>query len=178
MNGYTYSFIRQVDEHGRIVLPKDFRDSLNIDLLDAVDITLSGKLIQIKKYEQLQTLSSLCDEALNALSKSSNIPCVVCDTTQVITSRNASLLSGVLISEDVKHFIRTFTPYLYDESTYCLTDSDRYPIDSIFLIGSKDNPIGAIVLLRYRPVTDVERGNAKFLADFLSGKLNKKEKGW
>ena len=44
--------VRQIDELGRIVLPKELRNILEIKIKDRLEIFLDGDRIIIEKYEQ------------------------------------------------------------------------------------------------------------------------------
>lgn len=43
--------VRKVDELGRIVIPKELRTTLGIDLKDPLEIYIEGDQIMFKKYE-------------------------------------------------------------------------------------------------------------------------------
>lgn len=43
--------IRKIDELGRIVIPKEVRRKLEIDIKDSVEIYVEGDAILLKKYE-------------------------------------------------------------------------------------------------------------------------------
>ena len=43
--------VRKVDELGRIVIPKELRGSLGIDVRDPLEIFVDGEFIMLKKYE-------------------------------------------------------------------------------------------------------------------------------
>ncbi len=45
--------VRKVDELGRIVLPKDLRNRLAIDVRDALEVYLDGDCIKLRKYEPI-----------------------------------------------------------------------------------------------------------------------------
>ena len=165
-NDTTYGLIRHVDELGRIVVPKEIRKQLNISETDAVEISVSGRSIVIKKYQPLQTLESLCGDYLSALAKSSNVTCAVCSTEYVLTSRGISLSTEVLLSEKVMKHIRLQNPYHYDEN---------FLVDTLYPIGTREKPCGAVIFLHYRNTTAVERGQAKLIADMLTQLTRNKE---
>lgn len=168
-NEITYGFIRHVDELGRIVVPKEIRRQLNISETDAVEISVSGRCIVIKKYQPLQTLESLCEEYLSALAKSSNVTCAICSTEYVLTSRGINLSSNALLSEKVIEHIRLQDAYNYDEeNTLRLFDSQNFLVDALYPIGTKEKPCGAVIFLHYRNTTAVERSCAKLIADMLT----------
>lgn len=43
--------VRKIDELGRIVIPKEVRNKLEIDIKDSVEIYVEGNCILLKKYE-------------------------------------------------------------------------------------------------------------------------------
>ena len=43
--------IRKIDELGRIVIPKEVRKKLEIDIKDSVEIYVEGNCILLKKYD-------------------------------------------------------------------------------------------------------------------------------
>lgn len=42
--------VRKVDELGRIVIPKELRTGLDIDVKDPIEIFVEGEFIMLKKY--------------------------------------------------------------------------------------------------------------------------------
>lgn len=47
----SIGIIRRVDDLGRIVIPKEIRDSFKIDIGDPLEIFTQGKTVVLKKYE-------------------------------------------------------------------------------------------------------------------------------
>ena len=47
----SVGIVRKIDELGRIVLPKELRTSLSIDVGDPMEIFVDGSSIMLKKYE-------------------------------------------------------------------------------------------------------------------------------
>ncbi|WP_064199041.1 AbrB/MazE/SpoVT family DNA-binding domain-containing protein [Brevibacillus brevis] len=43
--------VRKVDELGRIVLPKELRETFDINIKDAIEIYVNGESIILKKYQ-------------------------------------------------------------------------------------------------------------------------------
>jgi transcriptional pleiotropic regulator of transition state genes len=43
--------VRKVDELGRVVLPKELRDTMDIKEKDPLEIFVDGEIILLKKYE-------------------------------------------------------------------------------------------------------------------------------
>jgi len=63
--------VRKIDELGRLVLPVKLRRTLDLNENDALDISVEGQSIILKKYEPACTF---CDNANNLVSfKGKNI---------------------------------------------------------------------------------------------------------
>lgn len=67
--------VRKIDELGRIVIPKELRKILNIDIKDPMEIFTEKDSIILKKYE-------------------SNMTCII---TGEISNQNVSLCNGKII---------------------------------------------------------------------------------
>jgi len=65
--------------------------------------------------------------------------------------------------------IRLQIPYSYDEDEVLnLFDHQNFLVDSLYPIGTKEKPCGAVIYLHYRNTTSVEQGCAKLIADMLT----------
>lgn len=67
--------VRQIDELGRIVLPKELRDILDIKIKDALEISLDANRIIIKKYEKS---CAVCGLNVDLLPFKEKLICVKC----------------------------------------------------------------------------------------------------
>ncbi len=43
--------VRKIDELGRIVIPKELRKTMSIDIKDPLEVFVDGDLVILKKYE-------------------------------------------------------------------------------------------------------------------------------
>jgi len=48
----SIGIVRHIDELGRVVLPKELRDILDIKIKDGLEISFDGSRIILKKHEQ------------------------------------------------------------------------------------------------------------------------------
>ena len=67
--------VRRVDELGRIVLPKELRDTFDIHKQDPVEIFVDGEYIVLKKYEPA---CIFCGNAGNVVSIKGKNVCQDC----------------------------------------------------------------------------------------------------
>lgn len=67
--------VRKIDELGRVVIPKELRGTLAIEIKDAIEIFVENDKIILKKY----------------------VPNMACAVTGEVSDENLSLLGGKLI---------------------------------------------------------------------------------
>ena len=48
--------VRRIDNLGRIVIPKEIRDTLRIKNGDSLEINIEGEIVTLKKYSELNNL--------------------------------------------------------------------------------------------------------------------------
>ena len=168
-NERNYGLIRHIDELGRVVIPKEIRNQLNIHPEDAVEITVNGRTIAIKKYQKLHTLESLCEQCLMVLGKSTNASCAICNTEHIVASRGVSISKEPLLSAQIRNLIRNQKIYHHSETeTLTLFEDNKFVVDTLYPIGTSPSPMGAVILLHYRDTTEAEQACAKYLADLLT----------
>jgi len=67
--------VRQVDELGRIVIPKELRDTLGIQIKDSLEIFVDGEMIILRKYDPG---CLFCGNAYNVIYFKSKLICRDC----------------------------------------------------------------------------------------------------
>ena len=68
--------VRRVDSLGRIVLPIELRNLLNIDPKDSLEIFVEGSTIMLKKYEPQCTFCDSADEVVHFKGKNVCKKCI------------------------------------------------------------------------------------------------------
>ena len=175
-NPLSLGTIRTIDDLGRIVLPRQIRDKLGIHPKDSLEIRTNGQTILLKKYEEMQTLLSLCNEYLEAFAKSSSTACAICSTQFVLATRGIALSDNYPLSGPVRKLIKELQVYHYqDTEKIPIFDNSNYYLDSLYPIGTVSKPLGCVVLFHFRPQTKEERACAKYIADILTNMLSKED---
>ncbi len=64
--------IRKIDDLGRIVLPKELRNSLNINSGDDFEITIDNKKIILEKFSKLDSFEDIIKKYINCFYVSEN----------------------------------------------------------------------------------------------------------
>lgn len=67
--------VRKVDELGRIVIPKELRVTLGIDVKDSLEIFVDGERIMLRKYEPA---CLFCDRANQTFHFKGKLICQTC----------------------------------------------------------------------------------------------------
>lgn len=67
--------IRKVDELGRIVIPMELRNKLNISVKDPIEIYVEGTSIVLKKFEPN---CIFCDSSKNLITYKDKLVCNKC----------------------------------------------------------------------------------------------------
>ena len=80
----TTGIIRNTDELGRIVIPKELRDIFEIKEKDPIEILVNDNSIVLKKYEK---------------------SCIFCDTTKKLTKFKNKLICHKCMESITKKFI-------------------------------------------------------------------------
>lgn len=83
--------VRRIDDLGRVVIPKEIRRTLRIREGDALEIftDAQGGVI-FKKYSPVGELSAFAAQYAEVLSKSANVPTLVCDRDHVVAAAGVS----------------------------------------------------------------------------------------
>lgn len=144
--------VRRIDDLGRVVIPKEIRRTLRIREGDALEIfTDSQGGVIFKKYSPVGELSAFASQYADVLSKSINLPTIVCDRDHVVAA------AGVSRKEYLE---RRITPeleeYMQNRKNFISTGkSDFRPVEGIDRTASVICPIiassdvtGAVVLLQ------------------------------
>ena len=165
----TSGIIRRFDDLGRIVVPREIRRLLQLSEGDAMEISVAGNSIRLNKYQPLHFHETLCGPYLAAFCKNFQLACAICDTEHVLASRVTTIPKEPMLSQSARDHIQMLQPYLYSpDSRMPLLEDGSHTVDSLYPVGTKEQPIGAVVLPHYRTVTDAERTCARLLADILT----------
>lgn len=83
--------VRRIDDLGRVVIPKEIRRTLRIREGDALEIftDAQGGVI-FKKYSPVGELSAFAAQYAEVLSKSANVPVLVCDRDHIVAAAGVS----------------------------------------------------------------------------------------
>lgn len=168
--------IRRFDDLGRIVIPREVRRLLHLQEGDAMEITVAGSRISLERYQPLGFRESLCGPYLAAFCRGFRLACAICGTEHVLASRIINIPREPMLSQHAREHIQALEPYLFSpESQMPLLEGGGHMVDTLFPVGTKGKPMGAVVLPHYRTVTDTERTCARLIADILTETIIQEE---
>ena len=168
----TIGVTRRIDDLGRVVIPKEFRQALRIRIGDLVEISLnkSGELT-VKKYSPVGELGNFAREYTESLGFISGMTALICDTEQFISSSNKGKdnLLGKRISDTLRDKIIVGSLYEGEQLIPLTQDDDciKYSSQLICPILFSETAIGAVVLTGKKPMDTTEQKLVRTAADFL-----------
>lgn len=83
--------VRRIDDLGRVVIPKEIRRTLRIREGDPLEIftdTQGGVIF--RKYSPVEELSTFAAEYAEVLSRTANLPTIICDRDHVVAAAGVS----------------------------------------------------------------------------------------
>lgn len=140
--------VRGVDEIGRVAIPKQIRNRLNILPGDNLEFSIEGKSIVMSKYKDMDTLGDLANTVAEAVGAVTKLGVVICNKHRVIGTsgvRPEGMLD-VKIVEDILNL----------DSVFDSTEANKviWPVAGcglrarfIQVVKLKDVAIGAICVL-------------------------------
>ena len=78
--------VRKIDELGRIVIPKEIRNNLNIKNSESIEICVEGESIILKKYYKMNNLINLINEYIKIFECLIDSGLIITDREKVITT--------------------------------------------------------------------------------------------
>ena len=136
-NKQVTGLFRRLDALGRIVIPKEYRRAMHLFEDDLAEIILCDQQLIIKKHQPLTSMQSLCQQYLIAYAKNSGVPCIICNTENILAVRGVSLSTSARFSDDVSSYIRNKQIFHFTEDAALdLIGDGKYPIDCLYPIVS------------------------------------------
>ena len=149
--------VRRIDNLGRIVIPKEIRDTLRIKNGDSLEINIEGELVTLKKYSELNNLIEIETIIANLLRE--------------------TLKKDVLITNKDKYIIGTKHEYIDKKITNELLEilENRQMIiqkskDQNTLINPiiiKGDVIGSIIIISNEEIEENQIKTVTLLSNFL-----------
>ena len=172
--------VRRIDELGRVVIPKEIRRTLLIREGDPLEIFTEheGNII-LKKYSPIGELASYAKFFSDAVSRTFNKSCVICDTDTVVAASGSSKkdYADKRITKDLRNAIEKRDKFFGDmPAPFPITEGTQKAVRSFGMmpIISEGHTIGAVLSLAGDGEVPVEKEDMKALeviASFLGKQM-------
>ena len=112
MNGIT--FIRKIDDLGRIVIPKELRGKLKLSENENILLKLTDNKIEIQKYSYINNYQSMINGIINAFYEIYKLPIKLTDNNKtiieagIINETKETIIENILFNSTI---IGTLTIY-------------------------------------------------------------------
>lgn len=148
---------RKIDELGRIVIPKEIRNNLNINVNDELEIYVNDNKIIFEKYSKLDNIKDFIKNLIKNIKDVNEMKILVTDKEKVIDTNE-------LITKDLKNIIENNV----NKKNINLNITDKLETNcSINIIKENYLPIGSVVIVGNNlNELDCKLGN--FIAQILS----------
>ena len=171
--------VRRVDMLGRLVIPKETRNTLKINFGDPIEIYTEKDEIILKKYSPILNAAEYAENIARSLFKTTERNVVICDDSSYLACEGETVgkLKGCPLHErtanairkqqtEISNFSEGGAPFLFDEYI-----NDRLCNQLFLPIIFENRTVGGIILAdgdKNRPITAADVKTATLAADLVS----------
>lgn len=148
---------RKIDELGRIVIPKEIRNNLNIKINDEMEIIVENNNIILKKHTKLDNIEDLIEIMIKNVLVITNKNIFITDKTKLFSTKekiSEELLDVINSNKDVKN------------KNINITDELTIECD-IYIIRDNFTPIGSVII-NSEKLSEMDDKLIKMVRDILS----------
>lgn len=158
--------VRKIDELGRIVIPKEIRNNLNIKNSESIEICVEGDSIILKKYYKMNNLITFINEYIKIFECLIDSNLIITDREKVITtSKEVSHLIGKKIKSEFLNILEERRQIINKEKALLyIIEGENIESSYIILPILVDGDIfGSIVCLKKDSLKDTDILSANIL---------------
>ncbi|MDD6879062.1 MAG: AbrB/MazE/SpoVT family DNA-binding domain-containing protein [bacterium] len=157
--------IRRVDELGRLVIPKEVRNSLRIKSGDCLEVFLDNDTILIRKKDLISKTYKSIENIINIIAKICSVDIILTDLDKVLF-KNGKIFT---INDETK-----ISKYIYNEISerkdIIKNNTIEFDNNLCFLLKPliiNGDAIGSIILLKKEKINDTDIINAEIINNLL-----------
>ena len=138
----TTGIVRKIDELGRIVIPKEIRSNMKLNIGSPLEIYVEEDQIIMRKFSKLLALQEISQDCLDLIYTTYSLPCMIIDNDQVIASRGVpkSTTPPIITEENINMYTNSELNSIYNKkyiySLPIVYQSERF---GCLLVMSNDN---------------------------------------
>lgn len=156
--------VRKIDELGRIVIPKEIRNVLNIQCNDDLEIYVDNYNIILKKYEKLDNLINYINKIVTFFNDYSDIKMYVTNKEKIISQGE---LLNVKLNAKLKELVEERKKYESDNLDLILNINGYF---NIFPIIIDSDIIGLLVFVKADNFTKSEQNLCNIILKIVENK--------
>lgn len=168
--------VRRIDDLGRIVIPKEIRNSLRIKSGDNLDVMVYDNKVILQKFSNIAKEENLVGDYVGVFSSSLNINILVTDRDKIISCSNG--LDGEYLNKEISDSLLRLIDCRDKANSTKKVDIEfiNKKIDtcyySLVSIVSNSDAVGCVVFFSYeKPLSVLEDAMALMLAKLLAKHL-------
>ena len=171
--------VRRIDDLGRVVIPKEIRRTLRIREGDPLEIfTNTDGGVIFRKYSPIGELSSFAEQYAEVLSKTANVPVLICDSDHVVAAAGVSKKEFLerRVTQAMEDYMQSRQKFVGSEADHALRPIEGIERNAsvVYPIIASSDVTGAIIILfdeKNTPPTQVEVKLAQAAAAFLGKQM-------
>ncbi len=175
---YFCEYLTRADDLGRVVIPKEIRRTLRIREGDPLEIftDAQGGVI-FKKYSPIGELSTFASQYAEVLSKTANLPTLVCDRDHVVAAAGVSRKEYLerRVSPELEEYMQSRHSFISNgKSQLRPVEGVERPASIVYPIIAESDVTGAVVVLQPEGSSapgDTEAKLAQVAASFLGRQM-------
>ena len=156
--------VRKIDELGRIVIPKEIRNALNIQCNDDLEIYVDNYNIILKKYEKSGNLINYINKIVTFFNDYSDIKMYVTNKEKIISQGD---LLNVKLNAKLKELVEERKKYESDNLDLILNINGYF---NIFPIIIDSDIIGLLVFVKEDNFTKSEQNLCNIILKIIENK--------
>ncbi len=168
---------RRLDREGRIIIPAEIRQTMNLATGDILEICPVKQGIYLTKYKEVPISHSSIKKYLDTLYSTTRCSAAICTTEHILAAKGIPL-EDAAVCKTLAAFIMDQQKISFVEPVY-VTDSIHVPVDTLFPMSKTDSLYPPMALLLFKNirsgqncVTDEDRLCASVIASlFISQNL-------
>ncbi|MBO5327654.1 MAG: AbrB/MazE/SpoVT family DNA-binding domain-containing protein [Clostridia bacterium] len=161
--------VRRIDELGRVVIPKEIRNTLRLKSGDPLEIFTERDELTLKKYSPIASLEQFSEGTAKSLNDLSGHLAVICDTDEVLYAAGSGKreFGGKTISKKLEKILEERKSYLANLSEggdvvpICEESQAEITAQIIVPIVSGGDCLGAVALISTEQGAKIESSAAK-----------------
>ena len=144
--------VRRIDDLGRVVIPKEIRRTLRIREGDPLEIfTNTDGGVIFRKYSPVGELSSFAEQYAEVLSKTANVPVLICDSDHVVAAAGVSKKEFLerRVTQAMEDYMQSRQKFVGSEADHALRPIEGIERNAsvVYPIIASSDVTGAIIIL-------------------------------